>query len=145
MRELYEQLTLSLRQRLVLGQAFLELVLGGLHLDQLCVQALFQIVDDQTVLGVSEVVLLERVVSCVLCGLNTQPGLLDRHPLTVVWSSARHGKHMKSRPPLELDGRKAVIRLDGERLERLQRYPGEWKGFFYLDGREVGEAVARVG
>ncbi|MHC4937528.1 MAG: tetratricopeptide repeat protein [Planctomycetota bacterium] len=72
-------------------------------------------------------------------------GLLDRHPLTVVWSSARHGKHMKSRPPVDLDGRKAVIRLDGERLERLRRYPGEWKGFFYLDGREVGEAIARVG
>ena len=72
-------------------------------------------------------------------------GLLDRHPLTVVWSSARHGKHMKSRPPVDLDGTKAVIRLDGERLQRLQRYPGEWKGFFYLDGREVGEAVARVG
>lgn len=72
-------------------------------------------------------------------------GLLDRHPLTVVWSSSRHGKHMKSRPPVVLDGRRARIRLDGERLERLRRYPGEWKGFFYLDGREVGEAVARVG
>ena len=72
-------------------------------------------------------------------------GLLDRHPLTVVWSSARHGKHMKSRPPVESQGRNAVIRLDGERLNRLRRYPGEWKGFFYLDGRAVGEAVARVG
>ncbi|MEM8884343.1 MAG: hypothetical protein AAGD14_09755 [Planctomycetota bacterium] len=71
--------------------------------------------------------------------------LLARHPLTVVWSSARHGKHMKSRPPVETMGRKAVIRLEGERLERLQRYPGEWKGFLYLDGHEVGEAVARVG
>ena len=71
--------------------------------------------------------------------------LLDRHPLTVVWSSARHGKHMKSRPPVESSGRKAVIRLEGERLERLRRYPGEWRGFLYLDGREVGEAVARVG
>jgi len=77
---------------------------------------------------------------------NHEPGaLLDRHPLTVVWSSASHGKHMKSRPPVEVDGRSAVLRLDRERLGRLQRYPGEWKGFFYLDGREVGEAVARVG
>jgi len=71
--------------------------------------------------------------------------LLERFPLTVVWSSARHGKHMKSRPPVEADGRSAVLKLDEERLGRLRQYPGEWKGFFYLDGREVGQAVARVG
>jgi hypothetical protein len=71
--------------------------------------------------------------------------LLDQHPLTVVWSSSRHGKHMKSRPPVEAEGRRAVLRLDAERLDRLREYPGDWKGFFYLDGREVGEAVARVG
>jgi len=72
-------------------------------------------------------------------------GVLARHPLTIVWSSARHGKHMKSQPPVEVDGRKAVVRLDGERLDRLRRFPGEWKGFLYLDGRPVGEATARVG
>ena len=71
--------------------------------------------------------------------------LLARHPLTVVWSSARHGKHMKSRPPVETEGKRAILRLDEERIERLRRYPGDWKGFFYLDGREVGKATARVG
>ena len=70
---------------------------------------------------------------------------MARHPLTIVWSSARHGKHMKSQPPVEADGRKAVVRLDGKRLERLRSFPGEWKGFLYLDGRPVGEATARVG
>jgi len=71
--------------------------------------------------------------------------VLERHPLTIVWSSARHGKHMKSRPPVEANGRKAVVRLDGKRLERLRKFPGDWKGFLYLDGRPVGEATARVG
>ena len=71
--------------------------------------------------------------------------VLARHPLTIVWSSARHGKHMKSRPRVEAEGRNAVVRLEGERLERLQRCPGEWKGFLYLDGRPVGNATARVG
>jgi len=71
--------------------------------------------------------------------------VLKRHPLTIVWSSARHGKHMKSRPPVEASGRNAVVRLDGDRLDRLRQYPGEWKGFLYLDGRPVGEATARVG
>ena len=72
-------------------------------------------------------------------------GLVRRHPLTVVWSSSKHGKHMKSQPPVEVDGRKAVVRLDGERLKRLRKFPGDWKGFLYLDGRPVGEATARVG
>ena len=77
---------------------------------------------------------------------NRQLGrLLKRHPLTVVWSSARHGKHMKSSPPVETKGRHATLRLDATRLERLRRYPGDWKGFFYLDGHEVGNATARVG
>ena len=72
-------------------------------------------------------------------------GVLGRHPLTIVWSSARHGKHMKSRPPVEAKGRRAVVKLNGERLERLRRFPGEWKGFLYLDGQAVGETTARVG
>ena len=77
---------------------------------------------------------------------NRQLGrILKRHPLTVVWSSARHGKHMKSTPPVETQGRQATLRLDATRLERLRRYPGDWKGFFYLDGHEVGNATARVG
>ncbi|MHC4955449.1 MAG: hypothetical protein ACYTGZ_16475 [Planctomycetota bacterium] len=71
--------------------------------------------------------------------------LLARHPLTIVWSSARHGKHMKSQPPVEVAGRRAVVSLEGERLERLRRFPGDWKGFLYLDGTPLGEATARVG
>lgn len=70
--------------------------------------------------------------------------LLRRHPLTVVWSSARHGKHMKSRPPVRAEGRAVVIRLDRERLERLRRYPGDWRGFLYLGRIAVGETAARV-
>ena len=72
-------------------------------------------------------------------------GVIGRHPLTIVWSSARHGKHMKSQPPVETSGRHALVKLDGERLQRLRRFPGEWKGFLYLDGQSVGEATARVG
>jgi len=71
-------------------------------------------------------------------------GLVTRHPLTIVWSSARHGKHMKSRPPVTAQGRGLVVRLDGERLERLRRYPGDWKGFLYFGRTQVGEAAARV-
>jgi hypothetical protein len=70
--------------------------------------------------------------------------LVRRHPLTIVWSSARHGKHMKSRPPVEVRGRALTVRLEGERLERLRRYPGEWRGFLYLGKTQVGEAAARV-
>jgi hypothetical protein len=70
--------------------------------------------------------------------------LVRRHPLTIVWSSARHGKHMKSRPPVEAEGRALTVKLEGERLERLRRYPGEWKGFLYLGNTQVGEAAARV-
>lgn len=70
--------------------------------------------------------------------------LLRRHPLTVVWSSAKHGKHMKSRPPVRAEGRAATIRLDRDRLERLRRYPGDWKGFLYLGRTAVGETAARV-
>jgi hypothetical protein len=70
--------------------------------------------------------------------------LVRRHPLTIVWSSARHGKHMKSRPPVEAQGRELTVKLEGERLERLRRYPGEWKGFLYLGKTQVGEAAARV-
>lgn len=71
-------------------------------------------------------------------------GLVRRHPLTIVWSSARHGKHMKSKPPAEAAGRALTVRLEGERLERLRRYPGEWRGFLYLGRTHVGEACARV-
>jgi len=67
------------------------------------------------------------------------------HPLTIVWSSSAHGKHMKSKPPVVVDGKKARVKLDGPRLERLRRYPGHWKGFLYLGKTQVGEAVARVG
>ena len=72
-------------------------------------------------------------------------GLIKRYPLTVVWSSAAHGKHMKSKPPVEANGRTATVKLDETRLERLRRYPGEWKGFFYMGKTPVGEAAARVG
>jgi hypothetical protein len=70
--------------------------------------------------------------------------LVRRHPLTIVWSSARHGKHMKSRPPVEAEGKALTVKLEGERLERLRRYPGEWRGFLYLGKTQVGEAAARV-
>ncbi|HEX5137997.1 MAG TPA: hypothetical protein VFY93_13560 [Planctomycetota bacterium] len=70
--------------------------------------------------------------------------LVRRHPLTIVWSSACHGKHMKSRPPVDMRGNALTVRLEGERLERLRRYPGEWKGFLYLGKTQVGEAAARV-
>jgi len=70
--------------------------------------------------------------------------LVRRHPLTIVWSSARHGKHMKSRPPVDARGNALTVKLEGERLERLRRYPGEWKGFLYLGKTQVGEAAARV-
>jgi hypothetical protein len=76
---------------------------------------------------------------------RTLRGLVRRHPVTVVWSSARYGKHMKSRPPVEARGRELALHLDAERIGRLARYPGEWKGFLYLGRRQVGEAVARVG
>jgi hypothetical protein len=71
-------------------------------------------------------------------------GLVARHPLTIVWSSAAHGKHMKSRPPAAAHGRALTVRLEGERLERLRRYPGDWKGFLYFGRTPVGEAAARV-
>ena len=70
--------------------------------------------------------------------------LAKRHPLTIVWSCARHGKHMKSRPPAKADGRRLEIELSAERLDRLRRYPGLWKGFLYLGKTPVGEAAARV-
>ncbi|MHC4548204.1 MAG: tetratricopeptide repeat protein [Planctomycetota bacterium] len=70
--------------------------------------------------------------------------LLSRHPLTIVWSSARHGKHMKSRPPVKTEGRACKVRLDRDRLTRLRRYPGDWKGFLYLGKTPVGETAARV-
>jgi len=70
--------------------------------------------------------------------------LLRRHPLTIVWSSSAHGKHMKSRPPVVLHGDRASVRLGRERLDRLRCYPGDWKGFLYLGRTHVGEAVARV-
>jgi hypothetical protein len=76
----------------------------------------------------------------------TEPldGLVARHPLTIVWSSAAHGKHMKSRPPATARGRALTVRLEGERLARLRRYPGEWKGFLYFGRTPIGEAAARV-
>jgi hypothetical protein len=51
---------------------------------------------------------------------------------------------MKSRPPVEAEGKALKVRLEGERLERLRRYPGEWKGFLYFGRTPVGEAAARV-
>jgi hypothetical protein len=71
-------------------------------------------------------------------------GLVRRHPLTIVWSSAAHGKHMKSKPPVETLGRGLKVKLEGERLERLRRYPGDWRGFLYFGRTQVGEAAARV-
>ncbi len=71
--------------------------------------------------------------------------LLRRHPLQIVWSSAAQGKHMKSRPPVEAHGRKCRVQLNSDRVERLRRYPGMWKGFLYLGKTHVGEAAARVG
>jgi len=71
-------------------------------------------------------------------------GLVARHPLTIVWSSAVHGKHMKSKPPVAAQGRGITVRLEGDRLERLRRYPGDWKGFLYFGRTPVGEAAARV-
>ncbi len=71
-------------------------------------------------------------------------GLVSRHPLTIVWSSAAHGKHMKSRPPVAAEGRGLTVKLEGDRLERLRRYPGDWKGFLYFGRTPVGEAAARV-
>jgi hypothetical protein len=52
---------------------------------------------------------------------------------------------MKSRPPAEAKGRKLRVELEGKRLERLRRFPGEWKGFLYLGKTQVGKAGARVG
>jgi len=72
-------------------------------------------------------------------------GLMRRHPLTIVWSCAGHGKHMKSRPPVKVRGHEATVRLDGDRLDRLRRYPGEWNGFLYLGKTQVGRAAAKVG
>jgi len=72
-------------------------------------------------------------------------GLLARHPLTIVWSSADHGKHMKSRPPARARAREVTVALEGERLERLRRHPGLWKGFLYLGRTPVGAAALRVG
>jgi hypothetical protein len=71
--------------------------------------------------------------------------LVRRHPLTIVWSSAAHGKHMKSRPPVDCRGRRCTVKLDGDRLARLKRYPGDWKAFLYLGETQVGETAARVG
>ena len=71
--------------------------------------------------------------------------ILRRHPLTIVWSSSGQGKHMKSRPPVAAKGKKCTVKLDADRLERLRRYPGLWKGFLYIGRTLVGEAAARVG
>jgi len=71
-------------------------------------------------------------------------GLLRRHPLTIVWSCARHGKHMRSRPPARAEGQRCTVELNGERVDRLRRYPGDWRGFLYLGKTAVGEAAARV-
>ena len=51
---------------------------------------------------------------------------------------------MKSRPPVRADGRAVTVKLDQDRLERLRRYPGDWKGFLYLGRTAVGETAARV-
>jgi len=71
-------------------------------------------------------------------------GLLRRNPLTIVWSCSGQGKHMKSRPPVKVSGKRIEVELDHERVERLRRYPGNWRGFLYLGNTPVGEAVARV-
>ena len=70
---------------------------------------------------------------------------MRRHPLTIVWSCAGQGKHMKSRPPVRVEGRALKVRLDKDRIERLRRHPGDWKGFLYLGKTPVGETAARVG
>ena len=70
---------------------------------------------------------------------------MRRHPLTIVWSSAGHGKHMKSQPPVKVDGDSATVELDEDRLDRLRRYPGDWNGFLYLGRTQVGRAAAKVG
>jgi len=72
-------------------------------------------------------------------------GLLRRHPLSIVWSSATYNKHMKSRPPVSARGRRCRIDLDRTRLDRLRRYPGLWKAFVYVEKTAVGESAARVG
>ncbi|MEE8106883.1 MAG: hypothetical protein V3T86_15220 [Planctomycetota bacterium] len=71
-------------------------------------------------------------------------GLLRRNPLTIVWSCSGQGKHMKSRPPVKVSGQRLEVKLDRDRVERLRRYPGNWRGFLYLGNTPVGEAVARV-
>ena len=71
--------------------------------------------------------------------------LLRRHPLVIVWSSAQHGKHMKSRPEASAKGATLRVPLKGHRLNELRRYPGDWKAFLYLGKTPVGRAAARVG
>ena len=72
-------------------------------------------------------------------------GLVRRHPLTIVWSSARQGKHMRSRPPVRVRGKKCTVQLNEDRIDRLRRHPGDWRGFLYLGKTQVGETAARVG
>jgi len=77
--------------------------------------------------------------------LNRSPGrLVRRHPLTIVWSSAAHGRHMKSRPPARLRDGAIEVTLDRDRLARLRACPGAWRAFLYLGETRVGEATARV-
>jgi hypothetical protein len=77
--------------------------------------------------------------------LNAAPGcLVRRHPLTIVWSSAQHGRHMKSRPPARARGAEIAVTLDANRLGRLRAHPGFWRAFLYLGKTQVGEATARV-
>jgi hypothetical protein len=70
--------------------------------------------------------------------------LLERHPLQIVWSCASFGKHMKSRPPVDAEGKRCTVRLNRKRLDQLRRFPGDWKGFLYLGKTPVGETTARV-
>jgi hypothetical protein len=72
-------------------------------------------------------------------------GLIRRHPLTIVWSSARQGKHMRSQPPVAVHGKKCTVKLNEDRIDRLRRHPGDWRGFLYLGKTQVGETAARVG
>lgn len=70
--------------------------------------------------------------------------ILRRHPLTIVWSSAGHGKHMKSRPPARAEGPEVKVTLEGERLDRLRACPGLWRAFLYLGRTPVGEGSLHV-
>ncbi len=122
----------------VFGGAFARMVRGwieGCHLSRLQVRGEPRVRIERGADHAEIPLQFNRPVQC----------LVRRHPLTVVWSSSKHSKHMKSRPPVEARGKTATLKLDDERIGKLSRYPGEWRGFLYVGGRQVGEASARVG